>query len=248
MKNITKFYVIASAIASIGTIAIAQTSEVQKPAVSAQTIAAKETLTKANEINNNGNIIEAAKLFSSAYTSSGDDFDGLKISMEAAKKLGFISLEQQNIRSAEAYFAAESLIARRLYFQGQLSARAFSDSIGRWASGSGAMGRSIESAALVFYGKEIKARDRANASSAIMKRDPNFDADSIESVKINGGTLCVINSVAILKTKITCEDEAAARTEALSLQTRQILADAPPPPTKEQREQAEAKKKAKAGQ
>jgi hypothetical protein len=49
----------------------------------------------------------------------------------------------------------------------------------------------------------------------------------------------VINNVEILSKQISCADEASAIGEAMSLQARQIKADAPPPEKKDDKKKGE---------
>lgn len=176
---------------------------------------------------------------------AGDIGDG--VSMDAAKRLGFLSFEKRDPRGAETFFGAEAILARRLYFSGKLSARAFADAVGRFASATGAMGRSGDSAALVFYAQEIRSRAQAEQSAQALNRDANNAADSVSGVRVATSGLCVVGRDPILKDRVSCDDEAGARGEALSMQARQIRASAPPPPTKEEREAKAAKAKAKGG-
>ena len=193
--------------------------------------------------NANGNIAEAVASWSKAYSLAPATDGGRKIAREAAKRLGFAAVENRNARMAESYWAAEAILARKLYFAGVINARAFSESLGHWASGAGSMGRSAESSAFVFYAAEVRARAQAAQSAQILNRESNFKADKVENIRVDAGGLCVTGNIDILKTHVSCDDERSMRSDAVSLQTRQITADAPPPPTKAEREAAEAKKK-----
>lgn len=214
----------------------------------AEEISARAILVEGTASNAAGNLPAAVASWSRAYTSAPQTDGGIRIAMEAAKRLGFAAIENRNTRQAESYWAAEAVLARKLYFSGAINARGFAESIGHWASGAGAMGRSNESSALIFYAAEVKARAQAAQSSQIMNREANFTADKVESIRVNVGDLCVTEVIEILKTHVTCEDEQAAKSEAMSLQARQITADAPPPPTKAEREAKAAKDKKGGGE
>lgn len=205
--------------------------------------AAKGNLTEGSMLNANGNLPAAIIAWSKAYSLAPATDEGRKIAREAAKRLGFAAVENRNARMAESYWAAEAILARKLYFAGVINARAFSESLGHWASGAGSMGRSAESSAFVFYAAEVRARAQAAQSAQILNRESNFKADKVENIRVDAGGLCVTGNIDILKTHVSCDDERSMRSDAVSLQTRQITADAPPPPTKAEREAAEAKKK-----
>jgi len=102
--------------------------------------------------------------------------------------------------------------------------------------------RSNDSAALVFYAREINARERAALSSQVLNRDADFAADKIEGVRVDTGSFCATSYIPLLAKKVSCEDERAAKSEALSLQARQIKADAPKPMSKEEREKKDKEK------
>jgi hypothetical protein len=199
------------------------------------------------EANSAGNLAAAEAAFRQAITlaPAGETGDG--VAMDAAKRLGFLAFERRDPRGAETFFGAEAVLARRLYFSNKISARGFADAVGRFASATGAMGRSGDSAALVFYAQEIKARAQAEASAQALNRDANNAADSISGVRVASTGLCVVGRDPILRDRVSCDDEAGARGEALSMQARQIRASAPPPPSKEEREAKAAKAKAKGG-
>jgi hypothetical protein len=197
------------------------------------------------EANAAGNIPAAETAFRQALTLAPAGETGDAVSMDAAKRLGFLAFERRDPRSAETFFGAEAVLARRLYFSNKISPRGFADAVGRFASATGAMGRSGDSAALVFYAQEIKARAQAEVSAQILNRDANNAADAVSGVRVATSGLCVVGRDPILKDRVSCDDEAGARGEALSLQARQIRASAPPPPSKEEREAKAAKAKGK---
>ena len=194
-----------------------------------------------------GDLTQAELSYRSAMSlaPAGEPGDG--VALEAAKRLGFLAFERRDPRSAETFFGAEAVLARRLYFSGKITPRAFADSVQRFASATGSMGRSGESAALSFYAQEIKSRAQAEASSQVLNRDTNDPSDAVGNIRVAASGLCVVGRDPILKDRVSCDDEAGARSEALGLQARQIKASAPPPPTKEEREAKEAKKKGKGG-
>ena len=198
-----------------------------------------EKMQNAVKLNADGNIPQAVALWKEIYISADKSPEQQKLAMDSAKYLGFNAVENRDVRSAEAYFAAESIIARRLFVTGQLSARTFSSSVSHWATGAGAMGRSSESAALVFFAREVKARAQAMESQKVLNREANFSADSIEGIRVSSSSVCVINNVEILAKQITCTDEANAIGEAMSLQARQIKADAPPPEKKDDKKKGD---------
>jgi hypothetical protein len=199
------------------------------------------------EANVAGNIPAAEVAFRQAITLAPAGELGDVISMDAAKRIGFLAFERRDPRTAETFFGAEAVLARRLYFSAKISPRGFADAVGRFASATGAMGRSGDSAALVFYAQEIKARAQAEASAQLLNRDTNNAADAVSGVRVASSGLCVVGRDPILKDRVSCDDEAGARGEALSMQARQIRASAPPPPTKAEREEKAAKAKAKGG-
>lgn len=201
-----------------------------------------KALLEAKGLKEAGNMAGAVKIWQGVFENSASDNDGLKQSIEAAKNLGYYYLENQDLRRAEAYFAAESILSRRLYFMGGINAKPFTDAIKHWASAAGLMMRSNESAALVFYAREVGARERAALSSQVLNREAAFAADKIEGVKVNAGVFCATSYVPALAKKVSCEEEISTKTEALSLQARQIKADAPKPMSKEERE-AKSKEK-----
>jgi hypothetical protein len=264
------FGILAAVAASLGSVAIAQVAQTPEPLASPPTVetatttspstaptapatpavetaaneaAANEAYTRGNTANSAGDAAAAIAAWKQAYQLAPRTGAGVQIAMNSAKRLGFAMIDAQDLRSAEAYFAAEAVLTRRLYFLGEASARRLSEAVMHWASGAGAMGRSNESAALVFYAQEIRARAQAASSSQILKRDAEFKADSVEAVRVNVGGLCVTSYIEILASLVSCQDEAGARSEAVSMQSRQIIADAPPPPTKAERAAAEAKNK-----
>ncbi len=209
--------------------------------------AARESLKVGTAASATGDLRQAEQAFRAALTLAPPGEAGDPIAWEASKRLGFLAFEKRDPRSAETFFGAEAVLARRLYFSGKISPRAFADSVQRFASATGSMGRSGESAALSFYAQEIKSRAQAEVSSQLLNRDTNDPADSVGNVRVAASGLCVVGRDPILKDRVSCEDEEGARGEALALQARQIKASAPPPPTKAEREAKEAKNKGKGG-
>lgn len=216
----------------------------EAPAAPVSDAAALAAMAQAAQASAAGDARGAERAWREALTLAPIGDAGDKIAADAAKRLGFSAIERRDPRGAETFFAAEAVILRRMHFAGRASARAFSDAVGRWASATGSMGRSNESAALVFYAQEIRARAQAAASAEALNRDAKSLADQVGPVRVSVGELCAVGRDGVLKDRVTCDDEAGARAEALSLQARQIRASAPPPPTKEERE---AKAKAKKG-
>lgn len=194
-----------------------------------------------------GDLRAADAAFRRAITLAPAGEAGDAVAMDASKRLGFLAFENRDPRTAETFFGAEAVLARRLYFSAKISPRGFADAVGRFASATGAMGRSGDSAALVFYAQEIKARAQAEASAQVLNRDANSAADLVSGVRVASSDLCVVGRDPILKDRVSCDDEAGARGEALSMQARQIRASAPPPPSKEEREAKAAKAKGKGG-
>ena len=209
--------------------------------------AARASLKAGTAASATGDLRQAELAYRAALTLAPPGEPGDAVAWEASKGLGFLAFEKRDPRSAETFFGAEAVLARRLYFSGKISPRAFADSVQRFASATGSMGRSGESAALSFYAQEIKSRAQAEVSSQLLNRDTNDPADSVGNVRVAASGLCVVGRDPILKDRVSCEDEEGARGEALALQARQIKASAPPPPTKAEREAKEAKNKAKGG-
>jgi hypothetical protein len=209
--------------------------------------AAREYLKTGTAASATGDLRQAELAYRAALTLAPPGEPGDAVAWEASKRLGFLAFEKRDPRSAETFFGAEAVLARRLYFSGKISPRAFADSVQRFASATGSMGRSGESAALSFYAQEIKSRAQAEVSSQLLNRDTNDPADSVGNVRVAASGLCVVGRDPILKDRVSCEDEEGARGEALALQARQIKASAPPPPTKAEREAKEAKNKGKGG-
>lgn len=210
-------------------------------------VAARAALRAGLESNTAGNLRAADAAFRQAIVLAPPGEAGDVISMEAAKRLGFLAFENRDPRTAETFFGAEAVLARRLYFSAKISPRGFADAVSRFASATGAMGRSGDSAALVFYAQEIKSRAQAEASAQLLNRDANNAADAVSGVRVAASGLCVVGRDPVLRDRVSCDDEAGARGEALSMQARQIRASAPPPPTKEEKEAKAAKAKAKGG-
>jgi hypothetical protein len=217
------------------------------PVVAVTDEAARAAFKAGIDANAAGNMRGAEAAFRQAIVLAPAGEAGDSISMDASKRLGFLAFENRDPRTAETFFGAEAVLARRLYFSAKISPRGFADAVGRFASATGAMGRSGDSAALVFYAQEIKARAQAEQSAQILNRDANNAADAISGVRVASSALCVVGRDPILKDRVSCDDEAGARGEALSLQARQIRASAPPPPTKEERDAKAAKTKGKGG-
>jgi hypothetical protein len=217
------------------------------PVAPVSDVAARAAFQAGLDANTAGNLRAAEAAFRQVIVLAppGEAGDGL--SMDAAKRLGFLAFENRDPRTAETFFGAEAVLARRLYFSAKISPRGFADAVGRFASATGAMGRSGDSAALVFYAQEIKSRAQAEQSAQLLNRDANNAADGVSGVRVATSGLCVVGRDPILKDRVSCEDEAGARGEALSMQARQIRASAPPPPSKEEREAKAAKAKAKGG-
>lgn len=209
--------------------------------------AARASLKAGTAASATGDLRQAELAYRAALTLAPPGEPGDAVAWEASKRLGFLAFEKRDPRSAETFFGAEAVLARRLYFSGKISPRAFADSVQRFASATGSMGRSGESAALSFYAQEIKSRAQAEVSSQLLNRDTNDPADSVGNVRVAASGLCVVGRDPILKDRVSCEDEEGARGEALALQARQIKASAPPPPTKAEREAKEAKNKGKGG-
>ncbi len=223
-------------------IANAQNADAPKP-VAIENNDAQIAFDAALKAKQAGEMAKAAKLFQTAYENAPKTPEGARIAIESAKSLGFYFLENQDLRRAESHFTAETTIARKLYFSGAINAKPFTDAVKHWASASGLLMRSNESAALMFYANEIKKRELAALSSQILNRDAIFAADSIEGIKIDAGAFCAIEFVPYLKAQSSCDEEKSAKTEALSLQARQIKADAPKPISKEERAAKEKKSK-----
>jgi len=223
---------------------VAPVVEVLAPSTTPEPAPPAPPITDANAT---GDLRQAEQAFRTALTLAPPGEAGDPIAWEASKRLGFLAFEKRDPRSAETFFGAEAVLARRLYFSGKISPRAFADSVQRFASATGSMGRSGESAALSFYAQEIKSRAQAEVSSQLLNRDTNDPADSVGNVRVAASGLCVVGRDPILKDRVSCEDEEGARGEALALQARQIKASAPPPPTKAEREAKEAKNKGKGG-
>lgn len=228
-------------VAAPAPVAAAAAPVAPEPAVS--DAPAKAALKAGSDASAAGDIPGAVAAWRQAVELAPPGEAGERIVADAARRLGFAAYELRNPRGAEPFFAAEAVLMRRMYFSGRASARAFSDAVGRWASATGLMGRSNESAALVFYAQEIKARAQAAASAEALNRDAESPADQIGPVRVNVGEFCATGREPLLKDRVSCEDEAGARSEALSLQARQIRASAPPPPSKEEREAKAAKAK-----
>lgn len=232
---------------AIDPLAAPATEPVGAAAVVVTDVAARAAFKAGQDAKTAGNLRGAEAAFRQAITLAPAGEAGDRVSMDAAKWLGFIAYDNRDPRTAETFFGAEAVLARRLYFSAKISPRGFADAVGRFASATGAMGRSGDSAALVFYAQEIKARAQAEQSAQLLKRDTNNAADAIAGVRVAASGLCVVGRDPILKDRVSCDDEAGARNEALSMQANQIRANAPPPPSKAEREEKAAKAKAKGG-
>jgi hypothetical protein len=269
----TKLFLAAGAVAFIGSLSVAQNAAQRAQIEATATVTAPAPIPPAAptelvaeaapapvtdeaaraafkiglDANTTGNLRAADLAFRKVIVLAPPGEAGDAVSMDAAKRLGFLAFQNRDPRTAETFFGAEAVLARRLYFSGKISPRGFADAVGRFASATGSMGRSGDSAALVFYAQEIKARAQAEQSAQLLNRDANNAADSVSGVRVAASGLCVVGREPILKDRVSCDDEAGARGEALSLQARQIRASAPPPPTKEERAAKEAKAKAKGG-
>ena len=227
--------------------AVVPETSVVAPLVALTDVAARAAFQAGLTANTAGDIRTAEAAFRQAILLAPLGEIGDTVSMDAAKRLGFLAFENRDPRTAETFFGAEAVLARRLYFSSKISPRGFADAVGRFASATGAMGRSGDSAALVFYAQEIKARAQAEQSAQLLNRDANNAADNVSGVRVASSGLCVVGRDPILRDRVSCDDEAGARGEALSMQARQIRASAPPPPSKEEKEAKAAKAKAKGG-
>lgn len=248
MSNKVFATLLVAAVFSVSINALAQNAQAPLPIVSEQKDpfdleGAKSDLAAAKEANLNGAIKNASMLFQTAYEKSPKTIDGRKIAMESAKRLGFIYLETQDFKRAEAAFVAEAVIGRKLYFEGAITAKPFIESVRHWATAAGLMSRSDESTALVFYANEIGARERAAQAAQIQNREAIFAADGIEGIRVNAGNYCASDYLSFLKSQFECKDELSAKAEALGLQLKQIKADAPPEPSKAEKEAKEKAKK-----
>lgn len=170
---------------------------------------------------------------------------GDRDAMEASRRLGFAALEARDLRAGETWFAAEAILARRLFIAGQLPPRRLVDAVGRWASATGAMGRSTESDALVRYSWVIRDRTQAAASTTILKREASDEESGNTDVRVNANpAVCAVGREPLLAGRVSCQDEAGALTEALSLRASQLRAPADRDAA-ERREAAEKAKKSK---
>jgi hypothetical protein len=191
---------------------------------------------------------QAQTLLGEAYSEAPVGSEGDRVAMEAARRLGFIAIEARDPRGAEAAFAAETLLGRRLLVHSGLPVQRYTQAINRWAAASGAMGRASESAALGFYARELRRRQEAAVSSEILRREAVFDADTKSINEVSVGDHCVTGRDPLLSRRVNCAEEMNTRREAIELQARQIVADAPPPPTKAEREARAKERKAKGEQ
>lgn len=228
-------------------LALVASQTAETPPVIVTDVAARAAFQTGQQAKTAGDLRGAEAAFRQAIVLAPPGEIGDRVSMDASKWLGFIAYENRDPRTAETFFGAEAVLARRLYFSAKISPRGFADAVGRFASATGAMGRSGDSAALVFYAQEIKARAQAEQSAQLLNRDANNAADAMTGVRVAVTGLCVVGRDPILKDRVSCDDEAGARNEALSLQANQIRANAPPPPSKAEREEKAAKAKGKGG-
>lgn len=216
-------------------------------AVSLDDTASKAALAVAREARTAGNDALAVEKWREVLQVAPPGPQGDMDAMEASRMLGYAALEQRDPRSAETYFAAEAILARRLFMSGLLSARRLTDAVGRWAGAAGAMGRSTESDALVRYGWVIRDRTQAAASESILNREASTEQSGSTDVRVESNSgVCVTEREPLLRTRITCEDEAGAMTEAMSLRASQLRAPADREAV-DRREAAERARKNKKG-
>lgn len=216
-------------------------------AVSMDDTASKAALAVAREARTAGNDALAIEKWREVLQVAPPGPQGDMDAMEASRMLGYSALEQRDPRSAETYFAAEAILARRLFMNGLLSARRLTDAVGRWAGAAGAMGRSTESDALVRYGWVIRDRTQAAASESILNREASTEQSGSTDVRVESNSgVCVTEREPLLRTRITCEDEAGAMTEAMSLRASQLRAPADREAV-DRREAAERARKNKKG-
>lgn len=216
-------------------------------AISMDDTASKAALAVAREARTAGNDALAIEKWREVLQVAPPGPQGDMDAMEASRMLGYSALEQRDPRSAETYFAAEAILARRLFMNGLLSARRLTDAVGRWAGAAGAMGRSTESDALVRYGWVIRDRTQAAASESILNREASTEQSGSTDVRVESNSgVCVTEREPLLRTRITCEDEAGAMTEAMSLRASQLRAPADREAV-DRREAAERARKNKKG-
>ena len=216
-------------------------------AVALDDTASKAALAVAREARTAGNDALAVEKWREVLQVAPAGPQGDMDAMEASRMLGYTALEQRDPRSAETYFAAEAILARRLFMSGLLSARRLTDAVGRWAGAAGAMGRSTESDALVRYGWVIRDRTQAAASESILNREASTEQSGSTDVRVESNSgVCVTEREPLLRTRVTCEDEAGALTEAMSLRASQLRAPADREAV-DRREAAERARKNKKG-
>jgi hypothetical protein len=219
------------------------------PPVPDQTAAAltsaREALKAGNDASTAGNTAAAVTAWRQVVSTAPQGAEGDREAMEAARRLGFASLEARDARGAETWFAAEAILARRLFIAGLGSHRRLFDAVGRWASATGAMGRSTESDALVNYARFIRDRTQASASTSVLRREASDEDTGVGDIRVNSSSaVCAVGREPLLASRVSCEDEAGALTEALSLRANQLRAPADRDAA-ERREAAEKAKKSK---
>lgn len=209
--------------------------------------ASKAALAAAREARTAGNDALAEEKWREVLQVAPQGPQGDMDAMEASRMLGYAALEQRDPRSAETFFAAEAILARRLFMSGLISARRLTDAVGRWAGAAGAMGRSTESDALVRYGWVIRDRTQAAASESILNREASTEQSGSTDIRVESNSgVCVTEREPLLRSRITCEDEAGALTEAMSLRASQLRAPADREAV-DRREAAERARKNKKG-
>lgn len=213
--------------------------------VAAGLAAAREAQKAGSDASTAGNLAAATTAWRRVVAVAPQGPDGDREAMEAARRLGFASLESRDARGAETWFAAESILARRLLLAGMGSHRRLVDAVGRWASATGAMGRSTESDALVNYARVIRDRTQAAASMTVLRREASDEDSGNADVRVNSNSaVCAVGREPLLTPRVSCQDEAGALTEALSLRASQLRAPADRDAA-ERRDAAEKAKKSK---
>lgn len=217
------------------------------PVIAQDDTASKAALAEARTARMNGDDALAVEKWREVLRVAPLGPQGDMDAMEASRMLGYAALEQRDPRSAETYFAAEAILARRLFLSELISARRLTDAVGRWAGAAGAMGRSTESDALVRYGWVIRDRTQAAASESILNREASTEQSGSADVRVESTSgVCVTEREPLLQVRITCEDEAGAMTEAMSLRASQLRAPADREAV-DRREAAERARKNKKG-
>ena len=103
------------------------------PAVAQTDLAARGAFQAGLASNTAGDLRGAEAAFRQAIVLAPAGEVGDSVSMEAAKRLGFLAFENRDPRTAETFFGAEAVLARRLYFSAKISPRGFADAVGRFA-------------------------------------------------------------------------------------------------------------------